>query len=816
MEELELALSVLKTGKAPGPDEITNETLKNLDKGTKSRLLKLFNWALREGVSPAGWRRSIIIPVHKKGKPRDDPSSYRPVALTSCMAKLMERMVATRLVYHLESQKILAKCQAGFRKNRSTEEQIARIVQDAFDGLEQKKPQRSVLVLLDFSRAYDRVWKSALYKKMADCQVHGDLIRWTKSFLDDRRGRVKWSETLSKERIFREGLPQGSVLAPTLWLIYCNDLPSHISAAEKRVTISQFADDTALMATHNSIDQCGEWLQTALKATEKWCTAWKVKMSPEKCNYTIITLDPAENNGKKQVTLMLKGKVIEYTKNPTFLGVKLDPQLTFVEHAKDVARKMNTRRRALQAIANKNTGTSQDNLRTAYVTTTRAVAEYAASTWLNMAQPSTRDFMESQQNKCARVVTGCLHPTAQETLLACADLPPLRVVAKQKASCLRERLLRLDADTPARQTAERQVEPRLRSRTYEAARRRGSTSSKDGERPFRGSWRRIAEEGELSATLNAHPREPLMANQHPPWNAIRNPPEFLVGLRDKCKKHLSDERRKGLAMEFIRSLPDTEITAWTDGSVCNKSGGAGAVVYSAQGCKELREGVGILCSSYRTEMWAIAVALRERAVNHPGKSITIFTDSLSAVQSLRRGPTKQDCETGREIWNLLVDGAQNRIAWVPAHCGLDGNERADQVANSAVNAGSGRAQIPLQSAIAAIKCQARQDTATFIGEAKCLSKAKRLDNRRDQVIWNQCMSGYSTVDGATLARFGHERAPNCEHCGNTETIDHIMTACPRGDAIRWTIAGRDFSRQTLIDNPRQLKRLLIGVGKNPY
>ena len=268
MEELELALLVLKTSKAPGPDEITNEMLKNLDKATKNRLLKLFNWALREGVSPTGWRRSTIIPVHKKGKPRDDPSSYRPVALTSCMAKLMERMVATRLVYHLESQKILAKCQAGFRKNRSTEEQIARIVQDAFDGLEQKKPQRSVLVLLDFSRAYDRVWKSALYKKMADCRVHGNLIRWTKSFLDDRRGRFKWSETLSKERIFREGLPQGSVLAPTLWPIYCNDLPSRITAAEIRVAISQFADDTALMATHSSIDRCGEWLQPAPKATE--------------------------------------------------------------------------------------------------------------------------------------------------------------------------------------------------------------------------------------------------------------------------------------------------------------------------------------------------------------------------------------------------------------------------------------------------------------------------------------------------------------------------------------------------------------------
>ena len=117
---------------------------------------------------------------------------------------------------------------------------------------------------------------------------------------------------------------------------------------------------------------------------------------------------------------------------------------------------------------------------------------------------------------------------------------------------------------------------------------------------------------------------------------------------------------------------------------------------------------------------------------------------------------------------------------------------------------------------AAIKCQAKTDTATFIGEEKRLTKAKKLDNRRDQVIWNQCMSGYSTLDGATLARFDNERSPMCEHCGETETVEHILSQCPRGDAVRWKIAGGDFSQQTLIENPRQLKRLLIGVGKHPY
>ena len=128
---------------------------------------------------------------------------------------------------------------------------------------------------------------------------------------------------------------------------------------------------------------------------------WKVLMSAEKCYYTIITLDPAENNAKKKLKLLIGENEIPYCKNPVFLGIKLDPQLTFREHAKDVARKMATRRKALQAIANKNTGATQRNLRTAYKATTRAVADYASSTWMNMAQPSTRDFMESQQNKCA-------------------------------------------------------------------------------------------------------------------------------------------------------------------------------------------------------------------------------------------------------------------------------------------------------------------------------------------------------------------------------------------------------------------------------
>ena len=114
-------------------------------------------------------------------------------------------------------------------------------------------------------------------------------------------------------------------MAPTLWLRYCNDLPGEIEEASASVAVSQFADDTALIATSRSLDEAKESLQPALRATESWCRKWKVLMSAEKCNYTVITLLIGENE-------------IPYCKNPVFLRFKLNPQLTFREHAKDVAK----------------------------------------------------------------------------------------------------------------------------------------------------------------------------------------------------------------------------------------------------------------------------------------------------------------------------------------------------------------------------------------------------------------------------------------------------------------------------------------------
>ena len=125
----------------------------------------------------------------------------------------MERLVSSRLIHLLEAGNKLAPCQAGFRKGRITEEQLARITQDIFDGLEEQAPRKSVLVLLDYPAACDRVWKNALEKKLAYLVV--PVIRWLKGFLNQWRARVNWKNTL---RVQRRPLPGWSSD------FQCNDL----------------------------------------------------------------------------------------------------------------------------------------------------------------------------------------------------------------------------------------------------------------------------------------------------------------------------------------------------------------------------------------------------------------------------------------------------------------------------------------------------------------------------------------------------------------------------------------------------------------
>ena len=155
--ELKKAIKKMKKKGAAGPDEIPPSFLKNLGTEAMKELLAIFNESLRSGTCPQIWRNAIIIPLLKAGKPASNLASFRPISLTSCVVKVMERMMAERLYYVGERLGLFSSLQAGFRKGRSCEDQILKITQAIEDGFQNKPMKRSVLLLLDFSKAYDTV-----------------------------------------------------------------------------------------------------------------------------------------------------------------------------------------------------------------------------------------------------------------------------------------------------------------------------------------------------------------------------------------------------------------------------------------------------------------------------------------------------------------------------------------------------------------------------------------------------------------------------------------------------------------------------------
>ena len=250
---------------APGPDQIHYQILKHLPGASLQCLLKVFNNIWETGEFPPSWREATIIPIAKPGKDSKDPYNYRPIALTSCVCKTMERMINDRLVWYLESSSLITEAQSGFRKTRSIMDHLVRFETFVREGF--LNGEHVVSIFFDLEKAYDTTWKYGIMKNLHDMDLRGRLPLFIQNFLSERKFRVRVGTCLSDFYDQEMGVPQGSILSVTLFIVKINSITSRI---RNGVDKSLFVDDFGVSYRSKHMHAIERQLQLHLNRIEDW------------------------------------------------------------------------------------------------------------------------------------------------------------------------------------------------------------------------------------------------------------------------------------------------------------------------------------------------------------------------------------------------------------------------------------------------------------------------------------------------------------------------------------------------------------------
>nr|KAG5701253.1 hypothetical protein BaRGS_020615 [Batillaria attramentaria] len=267
-------------------------------------------------------------------------------------------MINKRLMWHLESNNLITKEQTAFRKNRNTEDQLVYLAQSIENAFQEKK--KVVATFIDLSKAFDKVWKDGLLLKLLTAGIAGRMFNWIKSFLCHRTARVKLDSSLSHTVKIREGVPQGGVISPTLFVVFINDITSSLS---RHISRALHADDFAMWNASESTSSATVRMQEALNTTSKWATDWCVTINSQKTVATCFSL----SNTKETLRLTINNQQIPQEDTPTYLGTKLDKKLTWNLHIREMEKRATKRLSLMKKLAGTKWGANSSILKRVYI-----------------------------------------------------------------------------------------------------------------------------------------------------------------------------------------------------------------------------------------------------------------------------------------------------------------------------------------------------------------------------------------------------------------------------------------------------------------
>ena len=752
LSELKDALSKAHDS-SPGPDDIHYQFLKHLPDTSLSVLLKTFNDIWETGNVPKSWKEATIIPIPKPGKDNTNPNNYRPIALTSCICKTLERMINERLVWYLEKNNIITEFQSGFRHQRSTNDLLVRLetfIREAFI-----KKEHLIAVFFDLEKAYDTTWKYGIMNDLQEIGLKGRLPIFVQNFLSNKEFKVHVGSTLSEAHNQEQGVPQGSILSVTLFSLKINNI---VKCLNPGVDCSLYVDDFLICYRSKNMNTIERQLQLNLNKIQKWSTENGFKFSKSKtvCMH-FCHLRKAHNDP----ILTLDGTPIPVVEENKFLGVIFDRKLSFIPHIKQLKAKCQKALNLLRVVAHTDWGADRKVLLNLFRTIIRSKLDYGSIIY-GSARKSYLEMLDPIHHQGLRLALGAFRTSPSESLLAEANEPSLY---NRRLKLSMQYALKLKSN-PSNPTYETVFEPQYKT-LFE---------SKPNMIPSFGI--RISSEFE-NMNLDLNNIAEFKLPDVPPWTFSQ--PRVLFSLHND-KKFQTDP------LVFRTNFPSYE-TIFTNGSKDGDTAGSACVTPSDTYKCRLPDNASI----FSAEIKAIDLAL-DHIEQSRSSDFIIFSDSLSVLQSLHN----------RHIENpLLLDvllkhnelTELNRIVfcWLPSHVGIKGNEKADIAAKSALTLNISDLKIPFTDFKPSIntfvhsKWQMSWNAAVFnklhfIKPSLSEWQPNYRIDRKEEVTLARLRIGHTFITHSCLLK--GEDWPLCIPCQEPFSVKHFLLDCTDFRIIR--------------------------------
>ena len=613
------------------------------------------------------------------------------------------------------------------------------------------------------------------------------FIRYVRFFLSGRKTCVEVNGTRTAPFTLNEGLPQGSSISPLLFLIFINDIDVDLNPD---TVASLFADDTAAWMKDGKVRGSNRTLmQDEINKILRWADKWKMRINEGKTKTMVLASSRKDTAWDPEFTA--NGKKVDSVNEYKFLGVTTDNGLRFNSHVNNIVIKARKRVNIIRCLSSKEWGSMLETQRSLYITYIRMALEYASAGWTSWISQSSLRSLQTVQNAGLRSVGNLYKTCPQDFLHLETGVEPLKYRYQQNDDITWDRYARLPDEDQRKQLLLKNAPVRLKTRK---------------------GWRHLTSERMGNWDVTRDVTTPPL----PPWKEAENLILDMVEL-EKPKQEYTEEELLRLSMNKINSIT-SNIVIYTDGSTdgSQENGGAGVYIEDEQGNTLLQTSfaAGKYCSSYSGECVAMLRTV-EWLLEHPQTS-TICTDSLSLHSALASNDWKDKDPWLKQIKMKMFElQYSTTVLWVPSHCGIPGNDKADELAKT----GSELPQddIPVTHQIMKAKIKSRgwpithpRAAETFGNKRKPDWKVEKKWPKAVRSLFSRLRTGHAKELKSYRHFIGLEDDATCEDClSEDETIEHVLCKCPAEELTRIRLKrGGNFTIDMMVTKPEMCRKLL--------